>query len=750
MKSIRKRIFDILQPAEDGDVCSRVFDILVSALVVGSVVCVFAVTFDLPDGLVRWMGRFEVFASIVFSIEYLLRILTADFLYPKCGKAQAVGRYVVSGMAIVDLLSILPLYLPLLFPGSLLAIRIFRLLRLLRIFKLKRYSESLAAIGLVVRAKSRELVGSLMLVMMLLVVASLVIYTVEHDAQPEAFKNAFTGLWWAVATLTTVGYGDIYPVTVTGRIFGAVIALLGVGMVAIPTGIISSGLVDHMNQHRDRRAFGEQECELSEDYVLVVGYTFQAKALVRRLLGTPGIRILLMTSRDVPGIHADLVTEFSRQEMNRLAIIRRDPSLASSYSALRIRGARQIYILGDEGVAGRDGIVLRASEMIAAKAASEDRMEGDVPVKAFLQFEDPGIYAQLRSHELPMDGADAAGNVLFDLEVFNYYDSWVWKCWSEKDSQDGADPYLPLRFKPDAERVELFVIGSGKAVKAIADSAITLMNYGDDARQCRLTVVSDCAHEVLPPEDAVAALPELVVAERPLRDLGRKVAAEMVAAASDEKCAVTVVIAEDAPEKAVKTYMGLPFALRNKDVSVLLWMGAQSRNLPAKQLVKVGGDCTRLRYFGMSDCQPWLEIDRSAIGADVNFYYSVHEQLPKGVDRALAGTARKLWDEKKALGEWKACRRWKKWASINSCGTFKEKAALIAGRELTADLQLRLLKAEHNRWWTEHLLGDWRLGERDESRRLHPNLVPFEDLDDFTKDIDKICIAAMARQGFIA
>ena len=93
--------------------------------------------------------------------------------------------------------------------------------------------------------------------------------------------------------------------------------------------------------------------------------------------------------------------------------------------------------------------------------------------------------------------------------------------------------------------------------------------------------------------------------------------------------------------------------------------------------------------------------------------------------------------------------RWKKWSSVNSADSYKEKVALIGGREITSEVLLQLLKAEHNRWWTERLLANWRVGARDNARRLHPNLVPFDELDDFTKDIDKICIASMVRQGFI-
>jgi len=247
-------VFKVIQPDSTGNAVSKAFDIGISFLVMLSVICVFAVTFELSPFWLARCRNFEAFASVVFTVEYLLRLWTADLLYPGEPRWRATLRYMRSGMAIVDLLAVLPFYLPMFFSGNLLAIRIFRLLRLLRIFKLNRYFESLSAIGLVIKSRSRELIGSMFFVLLMLVMSSLIIYAAEHEAQPEAFKNAFSGLWWAVATLTTVGYGDIYPVTVVGRIFGAVIAVLGIGMVAIPTGIISSGLVERLQNEKEGKA----------------------------------------------------------------------------------------------------------------------------------------------------------------------------------------------------------------------------------------------------------------------------------------------------------------------------------------------------------------------------------------------------------------------------------------------------------------------------------------------------------------
>ena len=251
---IRSKIFEIIQPAKDGNFASKIFDVVISTLVLLSVAAVFAGTFELSQGWTRVLRQFEIFVSIVFTVEYLARLFTADLLFPNVSRGKATMRYIFSGMAIVDLLAILPFYLPMIFPCNMMMLRMFRLLRLLRIFKLNRYFESLSALGYVLKSKSRDLIGSMFVVGILLVMASLAIYAAEHDAQPQVFKNAFSGLWWAVATLTTVGYGDIYPVTVLGRVLGALIALLGIGMVAIPTGIISSGLVDYLNSQKKDEA----------------------------------------------------------------------------------------------------------------------------------------------------------------------------------------------------------------------------------------------------------------------------------------------------------------------------------------------------------------------------------------------------------------------------------------------------------------------------------------------------------------
>ena len=187
---------------------------------------------------------------IVFTIEYLLRIWTADILYPEYGKIVSRIKYAFSFMALIDLFAILPFYVPLLIPIDLRTLRILRVIRFLRIFKVSRYTNALSIIGTVLKNKSSQLISSMFVVALLMLTSSIIMYNIENPAQPDVFTNAFSGLWWAIATFTTVGYGDIYPITALGKVLSAIIALLGIGLVAVPTGIISAGFREQMEQEK--------------------------------------------------------------------------------------------------------------------------------------------------------------------------------------------------------------------------------------------------------------------------------------------------------------------------------------------------------------------------------------------------------------------------------------------------------------------------------------------------------------------
>jgi voltage-gated potassium channel len=171
-------------------------------------------------------------------------VYTARYLCEDGPEWKAILQYVFSFTGIVDLLSFLPYYLPFFFPEGAIAFRMFRVVRIFRLFRINAYYDSLNVITEVIVSKKQQLLSSVFIVVILMVASSLCMYSLEHDAQPDVFENAFSGIWWAASTLMTVGYGDIYPVTTAGRLLGIIITFLGAGMIAIPTGIISAGFVE--------------------------------------------------------------------------------------------------------------------------------------------------------------------------------------------------------------------------------------------------------------------------------------------------------------------------------------------------------------------------------------------------------------------------------------------------------------------------------------------------------------------------
>lgn len=242
IQKLKRRVFQIISRAEEGDRASRVFDCTIMVLIVLSILSIILQSFE--SLAVAWGDLFkalEVITVAVFTVEYALRLWTADLAYPDA--RWPILKYALSFMAIIDLLAILPFYLPF-FSADLRFLRmmrLFRLFRLLRVFKLGRYFDALQTIVNVIRTSASQLVMSVALCLFVMLFSAIVMYTVENPVQPEQFPNVLASLWWAICTLTTVGYGDVYPVTAIGRFFAAVISLVGIGIIAIPTGIIAAG-----------------------------------------------------------------------------------------------------------------------------------------------------------------------------------------------------------------------------------------------------------------------------------------------------------------------------------------------------------------------------------------------------------------------------------------------------------------------------------------------------------------------------
>ncbi|MCB1865518.1 MAG: ion transporter [Chromatiales bacterium] len=246
----RKRTWEMLSAASAGDRPSRFVDMAIIALIVANVAAV--IVGSIPDVEAAWAGplwAFEVFSVTVFTLEYLLRLWSCAE-DPRFAGPRGRWRFAARPMQIIDLLAIVPFYLPFLGVDARVA-RIFRLFRLIRILKIARYSRAFRMIGRVFVSRREELVLTSITLVFLLLISATLMYYAEHDAQPEAFSSIPATLWWAVVTLTTVGYGDTYPITLLGKVFGGLIASIGIGMVALPAGIISSGFVEQIERRRE-------------------------------------------------------------------------------------------------------------------------------------------------------------------------------------------------------------------------------------------------------------------------------------------------------------------------------------------------------------------------------------------------------------------------------------------------------------------------------------------------------------------
>lgn len=248
LQPIRKRIFKIIQIGNKEDVPSTFFDIFITVTILLNLFATLFYTFEESNGYKNILNGIETVTVIIFTAEYILRLWTVDFLYTGKPFAKALLSFLLSFSGIVDLLTFLPYYLPFVFPTGVVAFRMFRVIRIFRLFKLNAQYDAFNVIVDVLKEKRKQIFSSVMLIFILMLASSLCMYSLEHEAQPDKFANAFSGMWWSVSTLLTVGYGDIYPITTIGKIMAIFLSFLGVGLVAIPTGIISAGFVEQFTK----------------------------------------------------------------------------------------------------------------------------------------------------------------------------------------------------------------------------------------------------------------------------------------------------------------------------------------------------------------------------------------------------------------------------------------------------------------------------------------------------------------------
>jgi len=246
--TFRRRVYLILEPTEKRNILERIFEIILVTIIVLNILAIVSESIkEVHDQYGHLFHHFEVFSVVFFTIEYILRVYSIvehkTYKHPVTGRLKFVG----SPMAVIDLMAFVPFYLSFL-PLDLRFLRIFRLMGLLRMFKVARYLHALTMIKKVLYDRREQLVLSIIFILFILVIISTTMYYVEREAQPEKFTSIPATMWWGIATLTTVGYGDMVPITAWGRILGGLFAITGVGLLALPAGILSSGFFEMMHR----------------------------------------------------------------------------------------------------------------------------------------------------------------------------------------------------------------------------------------------------------------------------------------------------------------------------------------------------------------------------------------------------------------------------------------------------------------------------------------------------------------------
>ncbi len=234
---MRRRLYEIIEVARDGDVVSTVYDVMMLCSIVVSII---PLAFKTTNIVFHYM---DAITTIIFIIDYVFRWATADYKMNN-GALKSFLKYPFTPMAIIDLISILP-GVTLLNSGFRL-FRLFRIFRTFRVFKAFRYSKSIIIIVRVIRNSKEALLAVCTLALGYIIVSALIVFNVEGDS----FETFFDAIYWATVSLTTVGYGDIYPVTTAGRIITMISSVFGIAIVALPAGIITAGYMDALNEEK--------------------------------------------------------------------------------------------------------------------------------------------------------------------------------------------------------------------------------------------------------------------------------------------------------------------------------------------------------------------------------------------------------------------------------------------------------------------------------------------------------------------
>ena len=251
-KIVRKRVWSLLEPAEDDDKLSKFTDIFLVSLIFFNILMVILETVEnLYVKYELFFRYFEFFSVTIFSLAYIGRVWSC---VENKEKKESVGKtrlkYIFSFSAIIDAIAILPSLLAFLFPTV--DLRFVRALRIFRLLKFSRYSNSINTLLTVLWDQRKSFGAAFFILFIILIISSSGMYIVEKDVQPEKFGSIPQTMWWSIVTLTTVGYGDVYPITTIGKIFGSIIIILGIGTVALPSGILASAFTEHTKRNQKK------------------------------------------------------------------------------------------------------------------------------------------------------------------------------------------------------------------------------------------------------------------------------------------------------------------------------------------------------------------------------------------------------------------------------------------------------------------------------------------------------------------
>lgn len=249
---IKKKLFEILEvSAEHNKTAIYVNNFIIALILINVLAVILNAEATLHQRYSRQFDAIELVSVILFTIEYILRLYVCTLNKRYQGGLAGRIKYIFSFYALIDLMAILPFYLPRIIRLDLRFLRIIRLLRIFRVLKLTRYSSSLQMIGIVVKNKKEEIVIVIGIVALLIVCSSCLMYAMENSAQPDKFTSILSTMWWSIATISTVGYGDVYPITGLGKVLASIIALLGIGLFALPTAILGSGFIEEFNRRKE-------------------------------------------------------------------------------------------------------------------------------------------------------------------------------------------------------------------------------------------------------------------------------------------------------------------------------------------------------------------------------------------------------------------------------------------------------------------------------------------------------------------